>query len=283
MSKMIITAAVTGGEPVSKEMTPYVPSSPEEIVEETYKCWEAGASIVHLHAKDPVTGKPAADPNPFFKQYAKMIRDRCDIIINMTTGGARPTSGAKLDELVKERCGLGAEMMSLNMGTINLWTPPYDRVFMNDIPTIRRWVAYMYDAGIKPELEFYDTGMINATKMLVKDGTFREPLHVQFVMIGGTGWTPAPKTLVYCLDQINLNWTWSVCSLGRTQLPMGAVAMALGGNVRVGFEDNIYIRYGELAKSNVDLVKRIATIAEALNIEVAKPNEARKILGLSQS
>jgi 3-keto-5-aminohexanoate cleavage enzyme len=271
MSKIIITAAVTGGEPVHKGMTPYVPSSPEEITEETYRCWEAGASIVHLHAKDPLTGRPATDPNPYFKKYVKMIRDRCDIIINMTTGGARPTSGEKLDEIVKERCNLGAEMMSLNMGTINLWTPPYQNVFMNEIPTIKRWVGYMYDAGIKPELEFYDTGMINASKMLVRDGVLSEPLHVQFVLVGTTGWSPTPKTLIYSLDLLNPSWTWSVCSLGRTQLPMGALAMTLGGHVRVGFEDNIFIRYGELAKSNADLVKRIVTIAEALNIEVGKP------------
>ncbi|MGD0805623.1 MAG: 3-keto-5-aminohexanoate cleavage protein [Candidatus Bathyarchaeia archaeon] len=182
--------------------------------------------------------------------------------------------------MVKERCTLGAEMMSLNMGTINLWTPPYENVFMNEIPTIKRWVGYMHEAGIRPELEFYDTGMINATKMLVKDGVLREPLHVQFVMVGTTGWSPTPKTLLYGVEQISPNWTWSVCSLGRTQLPMGAFAMTLGGHVRVGFEDNIYIRHGELAKSNADLVKRIVTIAEALNIEVAKPDEARKILGL---
>ena len=97
MAKMIITAAVTGGEPVHKGMTPFVPSSPEEIADETYRCWEAGASIVHLHAKDPITGKPAADPNPFFKQYAKLIRDRCDIVINMTTGGGHvPHQGQSL-------------------------------------------------------------------------------------------------------------------------------------------------------------------------------------------
>ena len=129
----------------------------------------------------------------YFKKYAKMIRDRCDIIINMTTGGARPTTGDKLDEMVKERCGLGAEMMSLNMGTINLWTPPYENVFMNEIPRIKKWVGYMYEAGIKPELEFYDTGMINATKMLVRDGIMKEPLHVQFVMVGTTGWSPTPR------------------------------------------------------------------------------------------
>ncbi len=280
MAKLIITAAVTGGEPVHKGMTPYVPSSPEEIAEDTYRCWEAGASIVHLHAKDPVTGRPAADPNPYFKQYAKLIRDRCDIVINMTTGGARRATGAALDEMVKERTTLGAEMMSLNMGTINLWTPPYEGVFMNDFPTIKRWIGYMYDAGIKPELEFYDTGMINATKFLVKEGAIKEPVHVQFVMIGTTGWTPNAKALLYGIEQVPPNWTWSVCSLGRTQLPMCTFGMTQGGHVRVGFEDNIYLRYGELAKSNADLVKRIATIAEALNIEVVKPNEAREILGL---
>ena len=140
----------------------------------------------------------------------------------------------------------------------------------------------MHEARIKPELEFYDTGMINVTKMLVKDGFLKEPLHVQFVMVGTTAWSSTPKALLYGVEQLNPSWTWSVCSLGRTQLPMGAFAMTLGGHVRVGFEDNIYIKYGELAKSNADLVSRIATIAEALNIEVAKPDEARKILGLNK-
>ena len=280
MAKLIITAAVTGGEPVSREMTPYVPCSPEEITEETVRCWEAGASIVHLHAKEPRTGKPAPDPNPLLERYIEMIRDRCDIIINVTTGGGRRATDEKLDEMVKERCHLGQEMSSINMGTINLWTRPYDRVFMNEVPRIERWAGYMKEAGIKPELEIYDTGMINTARMLAEKGVFDQPLHIQFVMIGTTGISPTPKALLYCLDQIPSGWTWSVCALGRQQLPMGAVAMALGGNVRVGFEDNIYIRHGELAKSNAQLVERIVTIAKALNIEVATPDEARRMLGL---
>ncbi len=282
MSKLIITAAVTGGEPVSKEMTPYVPCSPEEIVEETVRCWEAGASIVHLHAKEPGTGKPAPDPNPLLKQYIGMIRDRCDIIINVTTGGGRRATAEKLDEMIRERCGLGQEMSSMNMGSINSWVRPHSGTFMNQIPTIERWVGYMREAGVKPELEIYDTGMINAAKMLAEKGVFELPLHVQFVMIGSTGISPTPKALLYCLDQIPDDWTWSVCALGRHELPMGAVAMTLGGHVRVGFEDNIYLRRGELAKSNAQLVERIVTIAEALNMEVATPKEARRILGLKE-
>ena len=282
MSKLIITAAVTGGEPVSREMTTHVPCSPEEIVQETVKCWEAGASIVHLHAKEAKTGKPAPDPNPPLKQYIEMIRDRCDIIINVTTGGGRRATAEKLDEMIRERCGLGQEMSSMNMGSINSWVRPYRGTFMNQIPTIERWAGYMREAGVKPELEIYDTGMINTAKMLAEKGVFEEPLHVQFVMIGATGISPTPKALLYCLDQISDGWTWSVCAMGRHELPMGAVAMTLGGHVRVGFEDNIYIRRGELAVSNAQLVEKVVTIAEALNIEVATPDEARRILGLGR-
>jgi 3-keto-5-aminohexanoate cleavage enzyme len=280
MTKLIVTAAVTGGEPVSREMTPYVPCSAEEIVEETVRCWEAGASIVHLHAKEPGTGRPAADPNPLLKRYIEMISDRCDIIINVTTGGGRRATAEKLDEMIRERCWLGQEMSSMNMGSINSWVRPHRGTFMNQVPTIERWAGYMREAGVKPELEIYDTGMINTAKMLAGRKVFDEPLHIQFVMIGSTGISPTPRALLYCLEEKPESWTWSVCALGRHELPMGAVAMTLGGHVRVGFEDNIYIRRGELAKSNAELVRRIVTIAEALNIEVATPDESRSILGL---
>jgi len=244
------------------------------------RSWEAGASIVHLHAKEPGTGKPAPDPNPVLKEYVEMIRDRCDIILNVTTGGGRRATAEALDTMIEERCGLGQEMMSLNMGTINSWTPPHSGVFMNDVPRIRRWAGYMKDHGVKPELEVYDTGMINTAKILAEEGVFKTPLHVQFVMVGSTGFSPTPKALLYCLEKLPPDWTWSVCAIGRHELSMGAVAMTLSGHVRVGMEDNIYLRRGELLKSNAQLVERVATIAEALNIEVATPDEARNILGI---
>jgi len=265
---------------VSREMTPHVPTTAEEITEETVRCWEAGASIVHLHAKEPGTGKPAPDPNPLLRQYVEMIKNRCDIITNVTTGGGRRATDEALDRMIEERCGLGQEMMSMNMGTVNFWTPPYRGVFMNDVPRIKRWAGYMMDHGIKPELEVYDTGMINTAKMLAEEGVFDTPVHIQFVMIGRTGFSATPKMLQYCVEELPRDWTWSVCALGRNELPIGAVAMTMGGNVRVGMEDNIFLSRGVLLESNAQLVERVRTIAEALNIEVAKPDEARTMLGI---
>jgi 3-keto-5-aminohexanoate cleavage enzyme len=280
MSKLIITAAITGGEPVSREMTPYVPTTLEEITEEAVKCWEAGASIVHLHAKDPHTGKPHPDPNPVLKSYVDNISKKTDLILNVTTGGGRRAIDEELDKMIEERCCLGQEMMSMNVGSVNLWMPPYEGIFMNDIPRISRWAGYMKDHGIKPELEIYDTGMINTARLLTDQGVFSEPVHIQFVMIGKTGFSPTPKALLYSLDQVPETWTWSVCALGKAELPMGALAMTVGGHVRVGMEDNIYLKRGELLRSNSQLVDRIVSIADALNIEVADPEEARKILQL---
>jgi 3-keto-5-aminohexanoate cleavage enzyme len=279
--KLIITGAITGGEPMSREMTPYVPTTVEEMIEEAVKCWEAGASIVHLHAKEPHTGKPHPDPNPVLRDYVEGIQRKTDLICNVTTGGGRRASAEALDKMIEERCTFGHEIMSMNCGTVNLWIPPYEGVFMNDIPRIKKWAGYMKDHGVKPELEVYDTGMINTAKMLAEEGVFDTPIHIQFVMIGKTGFSATPKTLLYCVEELPSDWTWSVCALGRTELPMGAMAMTIGGHVRVGFEDNIYLSRGELLKSNAQLVKRVVTIAEALNIEIAKPAEARKILGIS--
>jgi len=280
--KLIITAAITGGEPVHRGMTPYVPTTVEEITEEAVKCWEAGASIVHLHAKEPNTGKPHPDPNPVLRAYVEQIQKKTNLICNVTTGGGRMVSAEELDKVIEQRCKLGQEMMSMNVGTINLWTPPYEGVFMNDVPRIKRWAGYMRDHGIKPELEVYDTGMINTAKLLSGMDVFEQPIHLQFVMIGKTGFSPTPKTLVYCVEELEPEWTWSVCSLGRTELPMCALAMTMGGHTRVGMEDNIYLKRGELLKSNAQLVERIVTIAEALNIDVASPDEARGILGLGK-
>ncbi len=283
MSKLIITAAITGGEPVSRDMTPYVPTTVDEITNEAVKCWEAGTSIVHLHAKEPHTGKPHPDPNPVLGAYVEKIHRETNLICNVTTGGGRQTTDEELDKMIEQRCLLGQEMMSMNLGTINLWTPPYKGVFMNQIPRIKRWTKYMNDHGIKPELEIYDTGMINTAKLLSAQDVFKQPIHLQFVMVGKTGFSPTPKTLVYCVDEIEPEWTWSLCSLGRTELPMCTLAMTMGGHTRVGMEDNIYLRKGELLKSNAQLVERIVTIAQSLNIEVASPDESRKILGLTGS
>jgi len=306
MEKLIITVAPTGGDFVSKLQTDYVPCTVDEIVEEVVKCRKAGASIVHLHAKDPKTGMPHPDPNSVFPEYIGRIRESeaSDIIINVTTGGGRPipkeiaeAMGIEqkltleeyektLDKVMEERATLGQEMSSLNMGSINLWVDmglPQLRslVFRNPISTIEKWAGYMYKNNVKPELEIYDTGMINTAKTLVKEGKLKEPVHVQFVLFGGFSvMSPTLKTLIYCAESIPENWTWSVCAPGRYEMEMGTLAIMMGGHVRIGMEDNIYLEKGVLAKSNAELVAKIVRIAKELGRKIATPDEARQILGL---
>ena len=297
---------MTGGEFISRLQTPYVPCTVDEIVEEVCRCRKEGASIVHLHAKDPEVGRPHPNPNSVFPEYIKRIRESeaSDIIINVTTGGGRPLPKelAELigieqqftveeyekivDKWMEERMKFGQEMSSLNMGSINIWEDLgidiiRGFVFSNPIPRIELWAKFMYENNVKPELEIYDTGMINTTKTLVKEGKLKEPIHTQFVLFGGMAcMSPSPKTLIYCTENIPENWTWSVCAPGRHEMEMGALAIMLGGHVRVGFEDNIYLEKGVLAKSNAELVAKIARISKELGREIATPDEARQILGL---
>lgn len=218
------------------------------------------------------------------KEYIRRIRERIDVVINVSTGGGRVGNPPeKWDELVKERCRLGAEMMSLNMGTMNRWAEhPTGPIFLNTVEMIERWCGFMVEANVKPEHEIYDTGMINICKQLAEKRIVSEPLHVQLVMVGRTGILPTPKALLYCLDQLPQGWTWSVCALGRNEIPMAAIAMAMGGHVRVGFEDNIYLRRNVLAKSNSELVRKVVNIAKELDRPIATPDDAREILKLKK-
>jgi len=306
MEKLIITAALTGGEFISKLQTDYVPCTVDEVVEEVCRCRKEGASVVHLHAKEPETGRPHPRPNSVFPEYIKRIRESeaSDIIINITTGGGRPLPkelaelmGVEqpvtmdeyektVDKIMEERMTFGQEMSSLNMGSINIWEDmgiPIVRtfVFSNPIPSIALWAEYMYKNAVKPELEIYDTGQINTAKTLLKEEKLREPLHAQFVMFGGMScMSPTPKTMIYCVENIPETWTWSVCAPGRYEMQMGALAIMMGGHVRVGMEDNIYLERGVLAKSNAELVAKIARIAKELGREIATPDETKKILQL---
>jgi len=306
MEKLIITAALTGGDFISKLQTDYVPCTAEEIVQEVVECRKAGASIVHLHAKEPKTGVPHTDPNSVFPEYIRRIRESeaSEVIINITTGGGRPLPNeiAKmlgleqkttleehertLDTVMEQRATFGQDMSSLNMGSINVWVDmgiPQLRsfIFRNPISTIEKWAGYMYENNVKPELEVYDTGMINTAKTLVEEGKMKEPLHIQFVLFGGLScMSPTPKTLIYCAESIPENWTWSVCAPGRYEMEMGTLAIIMGGHVRVGMEDNIFIEKGVLAKSNAELVAKVVRIAKELGREIATPDEARRLLGL---
>jgi 3-keto-5-aminohexanoate cleavage enzyme len=270
MEKLIITAALVGAEVTRKEQ-PHLPVLPEEIAAEAAAACKAGAAICHVHVRNP-DGTPSQD-RQLYSRLFRLIRDACDVIVQPSTGGA---VGMGLKERM-EPLFLQPEMASLTMGTINFG----DGVFYNPPDWIEQFAKMMLDRGIKPELEIFDTGMVANALRYHRRGILKDPLHFGFVM-GVPGGIPATaKHLLALVEEIPPGSTWSVAAIGRAQLPLSAVAIALGGHVRVGFEDNIYYRKGELAVSNAQLVARIVRLARELERPVATPDEARRILGLS--
>ncbi|MEM3087032.1 MAG: 3-keto-5-aminohexanoate cleavage protein [Halobacteria archaeon] len=282
--KVILTVAATGSIPSRKD-NPNIPYTPEEVAEEVRKCVEAGASVVHLHARDPRTGGPTSD-TAIFREYMALIRERTDIAINITTGGGREGTGDKSGRsneqvLVDRLRELKPEMASLNMGTINAWhTPVSDRVFMNTTKMVEALGKTMIEIGVKPELEIYHSGMLNTVETMRQRGALKDPPHLQFVLTGGTGASPTVKDLLHLVESRPPGSTWSACGLGRHEFPVATAAMLLGGHARVGFEDNLFVSRGVLARSNAELVAKAARIARELGREPATADEARELLGL---
>lgn len=269
MEKLIITAAVTGAE-VTREQQPNLPLTPEEIAEEAYKCFLAGASIVHVHARDK-DGNPTQDYE-VYKEIKEKIEAKCNIIFQPSTGGAVWHSPEERLQPVD----LKPEMATLSCGTCNFGPD----VFMNSEEYIEKFATKMAELGVKPEIEVFERGMIENAKALVKKGILKAPLHFDFVL-GVPGACPGnPEDLIYMVNQLPSDATWTVAGIGRYETPLAAMGVLMGGHVRVGFEDNIYYSKGVKATSNADLVERVARIAKELGREVATPDEARKILGL---
>lgn len=269
MDKLIITAAVTGSLP-TKQMTPHVPITPEEIVRDGMACEAAGASVIHLHARDPRDESPASD-YALFEAICQGIRAETRLISQISTGGR---AGMAYEQRC-ERLKLKPEMASLTTGSVNFPNSVYE----NSPDLIEALAADMQTYGIKPEMEIFDVGMIsNATALLAK-GLVAAPLHFDFVM-GLKGAIPASvENLVHMRNTIPADATWTVAGIGRAQLPMTTHAILMGGHVRVGLEDNIYYRRGELA-TNAQLVERVVQLARIVGREVATPDEARQILHL---
>jgi len=269
MEKLIITAALTGAE-VTRAQQPHLPITPDEIAEEAFKCYEAGASIVHIHARD-AEGNPTQDAE-VYRQIKEKIAEKCNIIFQPSTGGAVwHTPEQRLQPV-----DLSPEMATLSCGTCNFGPD----VFMNSEEYIEKFAVKMQDMGVKPEIEVFERGMIENAKALVKKGLVKAPLHVDFVL-GVPGACPGtPEDLMFMVNQLPEGWTWTVAGIGRSELPLAVMAIILGGHVRVGFEDNVYYSKGRLAISNAELVERIVRIAKEMGREVATPDEARKILGL---
>ncbi len=270
MDKLIITAAISGAE-VTKENNPAVPYTVEEIAREAESAYQAGASIIHLHVRKD-DGTPTQDKQRF-QECIDAIRQRCpDVIIQPSTGGA--VGMTDLERLQPTEIE-GTAMATVDCRTLNFGG---DEIFINSENTIKNFGKIMIERGIKPEIEVFDKGMVDYAIRFAKQGFIKEPMHFDFVL--GVQMAATARDLVYMVHSIPPGSTWTAAGVGRHETPIGAIAIAMGGHVRVGFEDNIYYSRGVLAQSNGQLVERMVRIAHELGREVATPNEARKILGL---
>ena len=297
--KVIITCAVTGAIH-TPSMSPHLPVTPEEIIEAALGAAEAGAAIVHLHARNPEDGRPDQTPEAF-EPFLRVIKQRSNVVVNLTTGGA---PWMRVEERVRPAELFRPEVASLNMGSMNFGLFPMlnrfkefkhgwerealeasrDLVFRNSFNDIEYMLGTLGDAGTRFEFECYDTSHLYNLHHFLERGLVRPPLFVQtvFGILGGIG--PHPDDVMHMkrtADRLFGDaYRWSVLGAGRSQMPVAAMAAAMGGNVRVGLEDSLWSGPGRLATSNAEQVQRVRQIIEALGLGVATPDEAREILQL---
>lgn len=271
MQKLIITAALTGAE-ATREQQPNLPLTPEEIGLAAAECAAAGAAIVHVHAR-LADGTPTQDKE-VYRQIIAEVKKRCNIIFQVSTGGA---VGMRAQERLAP-VTLRPEMATLSMGTVNFGGD----VFMNHPADMEAFALEIQAQGVKAELEIFDTGMLTTAKRWLAKGLLASPAHFDLVLGVPGAMAGTPQALMYLLSELPQGATWTVAGIGAAQLPLATLAIVLGGHVRVGFEDNVYYRKGELATSNAQLVARITRIAHELERAVASPDEARAMLGIRE-
>lgn len=273
MEKLIITAAICGAE-VTKEHNPSVPYTVEEIAREAELAYKAGASIIHLHVRED-DGTPTQSRDRF-KACIDAIKAKCpDVIIQPSTGGAVGMSNEERLQPVD----LKPEMATLDCGTCNFGG---DDIFVNTENAIKEFGKKMIDLNVKPEVEVFDKGMIDMAIRLNKKGYIKSPMHFNFVLGVNGGISAEPRDFVFMMGSIPQGSTFTVSGIGRNEFPMAAMSIISGGHVRVGYEDNVYISKGVLAKSNGELVEKVVRLAKELGREIATPAEARQILGLKE-
>ena len=271
MEKLIISACICGAE-VTKEQNPAVPYTVEEIVREAKSAYDAGAALIHLHVRWD-DGTPTQDKG---QECVDAIRKECpDAIIQPSTGGA--VGMTDLERLQSTEIVPTPEMATLDCGTCNFGG---DEVFTNTNTTIENFAKILKERGIKPELEVFDKGMIDlALRVADKKGLLVHPLHWDFVL--GVQMNATIRDLAFMVDSIPAGSTWTATGLGKNAWSIAAATIAMGGHVRVGFEDNLYLEKGVLAKSNGEMVAKAVSLAKILGREIATPAEAREILGLA--
>jgi uncharacterized protein (DUF849 family) len=302
MDKIIITAAITGSVHIPT-MSDYLPITPDEIVEDAVKAWEAGAAIAHIHVRNPENGLPVSDPDLFLEVHSK-IKSRCNMVLLPTTGGGmNQTTEEKLIPIKK----LKPEMCSFDPAPFNFgifqiasrfkefkheWEKDYLELCKNVTfrPTFNDDLIYaktFLEIDTKPEFEIYELGHVSYVKWLMEENLVKLPVHLQFVFGPIVGWmTPSVKHLVLIHDEAKEvlgeeNFTWSVAAGGRYQIPITSTAMAMGAqNVRIGLEDSVYAGKGVMAKASADQVKMVKNVAKEMSLVPATSDEAREILGL---
>lgn len=297
--KCIVNCAITGAIHVPS-MSPYLPITPEEIAKEAIGAAQAGAATVHLHARDPKTGRPDMDP-ALFKTFCSEVTRKSDVVICITTGGAPTMTPEERMIAVK---ALKPELASINMGSINFglfplrsrvkeykydWEKEYlestkDLVFKNTFYDQERIFKIMEECGTKPELECYDVGHLYNTAYWADKGVLKPPFWIQLILGIHGAIQPSVENLVFMKETADKlfgnNYVWSVLAAGRYEFSLGTVGAIMGGSVRVGLEDNLFLNKGELAKTNADMVSKIKRILEELNIDTATSYETRQILSL---
>jgi 3-keto-5-aminohexanoate cleavage enzyme len=268
--KIVITCACTGAE-TTKAQNQALPVTPAEIADAAHEAWLAGAAILHLHVRDEM-GKPTQDP-AVFRRSIELIRRKCDIIVEITTGGA---VGDTADERLRPLMELEPEMASLDCGTVNFG----DDFIVNTLPMMRRFAAEFRTRKVRPTLECFDLGHIHASRILIREGLIEEPYHYGFVM-------NVPGSVPYSIENLEAfrralpeGAHFTVMGIGKSSLPAQYGAIACGGWIRVGFEDNVYYSKGIPAKSNAELVERAARLVREARFEVATSSEVRSLLRL---
>lgn len=296
--KVVITSAITGSIH-TPTMSPYLPITPRQIADEAVRAYEAGAAIVHVHARNPENGLPSPDLD-LINEIVTNIKSRCPVVICITTGGGM---GMTLEQRVAPVTSFRPELASCNAGSVNFGLFPMalrykewkfewekmmlamseDFIFPNTFKTLREYCEVFNKMDTKPEFEIYDAGMVNNVAFLIQAGYIKKPVYIQFVMGILGGMPAAPENLMFLVDSAKKligDFEFSVCVAGRAQFSICTQSVLIGGNCRVGLEDNLYLEKGQMAKSNGEQVAKMVRIVKELGSEPATPDEARTMLGL---
>jgi len=272
--KVIVTAALTGAV-TGKKDNPNLPTQPEDIAKSALKCYDAGASAVHIHVRDD--DDAASMRFDKFEEAVNLIRGAgCPLLINLTSSGGQ---GFSWEDRIKPFKELKPEMASFDAGTMN-WLNSV--VFMNEPEFLELCGKEMIAAGVKPEIEVFDIGMLNTAKYYIKKGIIQEPAHFQLCLGAAGGMEATAENLLYLVNHLPEKCTWSAFGIGKGANEIMMTALAIGGNVRVGLEDNVFYNKGVLAESNEQFVERVVRLCREVGKKVATPDEAREILGVSK-